>query len=624
MQTPLLSGIILYIQDLCSDHQKKLMRNYWQKIYQGKAPIQGFSRTILTHPFETLFFLPLFLFFSWYVLALNHVFSTYFVLLFLGLIVLIALYFLSKQPGYCSIVKFLLAAILGLFALFAFITHPLELVAEGRDQGTFSRAAIMLAQNGSFSSETAPSQVFYSIYGEGKALHFPGFAYTETGSLIPEFPFGYIVWTAGFYLLFGLTGFMLANGILYVLTGLLFHTLLRRVIPPAPAFFLTLIWSAGFLPLWFLSFTLSENLALFFFILCAESLTRFFVTKERITLLLTLSSAFALALTRIEGWGLLLIVALLLTFQKNKNLWLDKYIFQKPLFPTIFFVLAIYLTLHTFILNSSYYRAIAKALLKNTESGVQAISHLSPLASLYSVLWQYGLFLPFFLALVGAVYLWKKRRFQQLIPFFLGLIALPYLFFPHITLDAPWMLRRFYFALYPGLYLTFFFAAALIINRFGKVRSWLWGAFILLLLYTQLSTLRSYVETSYADTLLPQVENLSMNFTAEDLLLVEKGVIGDNFMMPNAILTHLFNRPAVYFFNPEDYSRINFTSYSRVFLITTEEEKMRFNDIIPPGSNPEFTFIFTNDHSFQNKDFTGDLLPRKKNIVTPVLIFQLR
>ncbi len=73
----------------------------------------------------------------------------------------------------------------------------------GRDEGSFSNAAILLFHNHSLFHQDQLIKDFFDIYGPGKALNFPGFFYTYSGELRSQFLPGYIAYLA---LLFGWGG----------------------------------------------------------------------------------------------------------------------------------------------------------------------------------------------------------------------------------------------------------------------------------------------------------------------------------------------------------------------------------------------------------------------------------
>lgn len=582
-----------------------------------------------THPFESLFGLPLVLFFSWYLLAIAGIFYPVLIIFFLFLVGTAGVILIARKPAFCNVENALLIVFLLFFAIIALSSHPLEMVAEGRDQGTFSASALLLQQSHGLPFSITEAKPFFELYGPGKALNFPGLAYTASGTLIPEFPLGYIVWLSGFITVFGLTGFALANVILYILSGLLFFALVKRVTPSFWSFIGTLVVLGGFLPLWFLSFTLSEHLALFLFLLTSEGLLRYQITKDRITLFLLLSSAFALALTRIEGWAILLVAFLIVTFRKDKVEWIKTVFFQKPFWGLYWLLMIAFLTLGTFLINAPYYKAIGKALWKSTGQNIQGGSLGNEALPLYHTLFEYGLFIPFFFGLLASLYLWKKRRVMLLIPFFLALPTGLYLFLPHITLDAPWMLRRFLFSLYPTLFLMLFWVLSLILDR-AKIQgtsqknSLAWLLFFLLLLGIQIPAMRQFAATRYSQTLLPQVKEFSQQFSSRDLLLIDKDVTGDNFMMPARTLSLLYDRSAVYFFNPDDLAKIDTRAYERVILVVPQDKLPGYAENLEASLFLLGEFTFMNDHSFRATPLQTKKLPQPTILSTTVSIVEIQ
>ena len=88
----------------------------------------------------------------------------------------------------------------------------------GRDQGSISEAAAHLAQNHQITFTTSASEEFFRLYGPGKAENFPGFYYTDDGKLSTQFPLPYTAWLAMLYGVFGVTGFVFANALLFYVT----------------------------------------------------------------------------------------------------------------------------------------------------------------------------------------------------------------------------------------------------------------------------------------------------------------------------------------------------------------------------------------------------------------------
>ena len=114
--------------------------------------------------------------------------------------------------------------------VFSFFSTPT--IFSGRDQGSISESAIRLSQNGQLEFSTPESEVFFKIYGPGRALNFPGFHYTPGGNLITQFPLIYTSWLALFFSLFGLTGFLIANALLFFVFSFSLYLLFRLFAEP--------------------------------------------------------------------------------------------------------------------------------------------------------------------------------------------------------------------------------------------------------------------------------------------------------------------------------------------------------------------------------------------------------
>lgn len=109
--------------------------------------------------------------------------------------------------------------------------HTTPTIFGGRDEGSYSNAAIMLAEEGRRFQDTELIENFYDIYGESKALNFPGFQYDSEGNLESQFLPGYPNWLAIFYKLFGLNGLRFANLLPFMAFILSFYLIIIEVFP---------------------------------------------------------------------------------------------------------------------------------------------------------------------------------------------------------------------------------------------------------------------------------------------------------------------------------------------------------------------------------------------------------
>jgi hypothetical protein len=142
-----------------------------------------------------------------------------------------------------------------------------------------------------------------------------------------------------------------------------------------------------------------------------------------------------------------------------------------------------------------------------------------------------------------------------------------------ITLDDPWIFRRFVFAVFP----TLIFYSIHFLNRYGKNKAFVWAIFIALAASNLVITSR-YFTYSENKNLLPQVESLSKKFGDNDLLLVDRLAAGSGFALLSEPLASLFGKNAVYFFNANDLNFIQKNNYKNIYLIAPLDAKQAWYD----------------------------------------------
>jgi hypothetical protein len=71
--------------------------------------------------------------------------------------------------------------------------------------------------------------------------------------------------------------------------------------------------------------------------------------------------------------------------------------------------------------------------------------------------------------------------------------------------------------------------------------------------------------------LLPQVKVLSEKFNNSDLILIDREATGDAWSMMTGPMNFLYNKQAVYFFNPEDLNKLDLTKFNRVYFIIPDK-----------------------------------------------------
>ena len=348
--------------------------------------------------------------------------------------------------------QFLFMAFISLLFILTLSAYSTPTVFSGRDQGSFSEAAIRLSQNHQLTFSSPASQEFFKIYGPGQALNFPGFDYTKSGTLTTHFPLGYVAWLAVFYSLFGLSGLIIANGVTLFIFLLCFFLIARLYLKPSSALWAWLLAITSFSFMWFFKFTLSENIALAFLWFGIWEFLLFLKRESQLHLFVSLLSVFTLTFARIEAWAVLfMMLAVIFIKYRNWNIIKEKIGGKKIILPLIILAIIVFFNL---AVNFSFYRIFAKGF---TSAFFQPkseadISSYSPTFIVYliKVLGLYTLLNYLVLAFFGLIFFLKNKRYEILTTAFLSFPVLIYLINPSISGDHPWMLRRFVFVILPA------------------------------------------------------------------------------------------------------------------------------------------------------------------------------
>ena len=520
-----------------------------------------------------------------FVLAASSVFLFIFVICGLAVTLILAAFICGKlliraplDLKVALVVTFAFASLVGYFSEPTFFS--------GRDQGSIAEAAFRLAQNGQLTFNTPVSGSFFKIYGAGTALNFPGFAYTKAGDLITQFPLGYTAWLSSFIVLFGLHGPAIGNALLLFLFLFSFYNLLRLFVHQYYAFCGLALAIFSFLPMWFSKFTLSENLSVFLFTFLVWNLILFWRSGEWLFYMNVLGTAGLLVFTRIEGFAFLgLTLIILLVNPRTRRLW-HAHPWNSLVFPFLIFTLFF---LRNFFINLPYYTMIGKAFLKfcHQLGAVHSASDLGQMnnpLTLGAVFLLYGLLAIFSLGFLGILAFIKEKRWLLLLPAVLAFPTFIYFFDPNISLDHPWMLRRYLFSLFPSLLFSATVGLALIFAKEKNLpldkpqgKRLLCVSLIFLgMLILQYPAWNAGIFFAENPSLLKQVAAFSQEFSDKDLILVDRNATGDGFAMLTGPAQFLFGKNAVYFFNPYDLASLDTAPFEHVYLLTPEADQARY------------------------------------------------
>jgi hypothetical protein len=547
--------------------------------------------------------------------------------IFLAYIITVILIYLvrSKKALLKTSKEFLIVNVTLIIFVMVLSFFSTPTVFSGRDQGSISEAAIRLSQNHQLSFSNATSDEFFKIYGPGKALNFPGFYYTYSGKLITQFPLGYISWLAIFYSFFGLSGFIIANALLLYLFLLFFYFLARLFFRINYSVILLAVTITSFPFIWFSKLTLSENMALAFLWMAIFSLIAFIKNSNKLNYLACLLLFLLLPFIRVEGFAFLAAgLILILSFPMSRN-YLKANFFPNIILPFLFFSSILGLNVSV---NYPFYKEIAKALLNVTANSQAGIieKYILPFIHVSQIQLVYGTLSFFVLGTAGIIYFIVKRDWKLLIPFFVTLSSYLYLINSNISTDHPWMLRRFVFSILPAfIFYAIFFLSSWKekIQTSGK-RSIFYLIIILLILLNSPAFFR-YFTFSENKNLLEETQEISQNFSSQDLILVDRKASGDGWAMLAGPLSSLYGKNAVYFFNTEDLKKINLDKFNRIFLMVPEEN-LDFYAKIPLAQKlrpfKDYTLNTARLDLSQEKSFLVSL-PPKENVEVKGKIFEI-
>lgn len=464
----------------------------------------------------------------------------------------------SKAKPSAIILTVAFAAISALIAW-----NPEPTIFSGRDQGSFSEAAIRLAENHRLEFSTEASREFFRIYGPGEALNFPGFSYTAQGDLVTHFSIGYISWLAMFYSLFGLAGLSIANAAAFFLFILSFHALLRVFLKPWPALVGTAFVLASFVFSWLAKMTLGENLALGLLWFAVFQAVRFFKEGSRRSLFFAFSSLLVLALTRLESWAFILALLIGLAIKSGSLSETAKTLKSKGFF-AFMAIFAVILAI-SIKANSAFYVSSAKGLLGSFSGQGNGGDFLAQTDFLWKVLNLYAASQFIILGAVGAALLLSRRDYVSLVPALIILPSAIYLFHPGISQDHPWMLRRFAFSVIPAGMLY----ATLLLDRL-LMKRWHFNGIAFLMIASELLASFALFQPSETSALLAETGKLSQAFSDRDLVLIDRETTGSGWNMLSGPLSFLYGKQSAYFFNPNDYAKLDRSRFENVFLMVPD------------------------------------------------------
>ncbi|MFO7806887.1 MAG: hypothetical protein R6V40_00480 [Candidatus Moraniibacteriota bacterium] len=543
---------------------------------------------------------------------------------------------------------------LGFFIAFAvFLSFNSEpTIFGGRDEGSYSNTAILMNKSHSFVYESKLVEEFFDINEEGKALNFPGFQYTSEGELKSQFLPAYPAWLANFYGLFGVEGFKFANLFPFLTLLSAFYLILLRLLQANKTFeekledwqinqakdtksccflknslkkassneklaFLGATILATCFPIAiFYKFTLSEIFFAALIWLVLHLAFKYFQTKDFLVYQLIFLPLILISFVRIEAVAFIFLLLMIMILKDFNHLRQARY--------QLFFVItgiALFVSISVmpnFFINS----------LKNVAEISPASTETVSEENLLPDDWQ-GLYLPkifynyniaplFIMAIFSIAFIVKRRKFLPdkeerkfnsllLLPLIFCFPTFIYLIDANISLDHPWMLRRFVFTIIP----IFILYSILFLKHLSFKNKLLFNLIVVFVLLGNIvllipakkpgeQTWNNFLAFKQNEDLLEKTRALSQNFTSKDLVLLSQESSGSGWSLMAEPMRNIFGLQAIYFFNPEDLEEIDKNDFENIYLISSDQELSHYkklekkkvneykleNPIIQPSKNP--------------------------------------
>lgn len=551
-------------------------------------------------------------------LAITGIFHLWLLVCWLVLIIGMSIIFFKKKllllEKMNRVDVYVLATIVVAGIALSFFTTPT--IFGGRDEGSLATAGILLSKDHSLEHSAPVVNEFFKIYGQGKALNFPGFYYTTDGSLRSQFLPGLPSWIGIFTGLFGIQGLKLINFLPFVTFLFSFYLIAKNFSNSKFSPLLGTFFLASTLPLTlFFKFTLSEIYfgSLIWFSLYL--LLKYLKSRSQPDFIILFLPLLLIPFVRIESIGFILALFFLLILFDHKHICLPRY--------QLFFVILGLALATSIMVNSRFFVDTVKNFA--TISPIESIQKkdVSPISIIpddwknwymLKIFHTYNLIPLFIMATAVIVRFLRKKKWFRLVPFFFFAPTLIYVADANISLDHPWMLRRFTFAIIPLLVLYSVIFLEIVFSKFPRLSY----GIVAILFALNLSLSLPLLTQSQNKTLLAQTAGFSKQFGHDDLILVSRKASGNGWSLLSEPLHTVFGLQAVYFFNPNDYAKLDHSKFNNIFLITSNEELAHYSEL-----EKEFVQNYSIDNSVVQQSRDPLAKPEMKSCHVDGKIFKL-
>lgn len=420
----------------------------------------------------------------------------------------------------------ILPLIIILFACLIFIFFPHDTFG-GRDEGLFANLSVYLTNHGN--------------------LKIPLYLYAnpaDTKPLIGRLP-AYTTWLAIQNMFFG-QNWMLRSDVILVALGLICLYLVASFFGGKKIGLITLILYTSCLSfLWLGRETLSENLAFFLLWFLVLLLILFFKTKRNIYLGSLFITSWLFSFTRIEGQfiqiPILLVLISITLITKTTSI-------KKTFFITLIYILFIASTflIYNNIANKKYLEANVSSAISVAKTSLSSISIeqnnylrlIDRLPTFFmQMLIKYNLlFILFSIILATIIIINNKKNSLKNKIYFIGLLIIISpefikLINPGISVDQPWLFRRYLYALIPFGYLCL----SILLNKIMKRK--LLAIIISALFIINIAFSSKIITLKNNWSITKELEKITMNVTTNDVIMIKSYSFLDNYI-PVAYLNY--------------------------------------------------------------------------------------
>lgn len=452
------------------------------------------------------------------------------------------------------------------FISLIFIAFPHDTFG-GRDEGLFSNLAVHLADSGS--------------------LNFPPYLANETKGIRARLP-AYTSWLAIQKLFFG-DEWLLRSNIILVGLGLSALYLTSTILGGKMTGLITIILYASSMPfLWFSRETMTENLSFFLFWALVLFSLVFIKTKRLSYLVFLFLNSWVFSLTRVEGIfiQIFLMISLEFTLLYKKLFKLRKILWITLIFISL--IISSFYVIKTFSFESYFQESVTAVKVNFLDSfSNQFNSNLNQIKDeiklnerlpsfFLLMLIKYNFILIFFAIIFVVINTFFKRKHNINKVYLLTIVLIiapefSKLLNPGVTIDQPWLYRRYVYALLPFGYMCFSLLCKQLTNR--RLKNLLFILVILINLLLSKNIL--FLKNNWS--LKDKLEKISSNISPKDFVIVRNSVLGH--YSPSSFLTiqkKAYNVSETTFpslrISPEEKT-IDDKTYKRLFLLSAEKNE---------------------------------------------------